>query len=205
MAHAIIGLGNPGDQYHNTRHNCGFRFIDRLAEQLGAELRLSPRLRCKLARTRLDGTAVTLVQPITYMNLSGEAFVKVARYYKIEPAGIIVVHDELDLPAGTVRLKAGGGTGGHNGLSDIVSRAGTKDFVRIRIGIGRPPAKASAVPYVLSVPPRGEFEAINAAIAKAVQHTGQILQGHLEQVMNTLHARPPSARAAAQASAPAGD
>ncbi len=202
MAHAIIGLGNPGSQYHNTRHNCGFRFIDLLTAQLGVELKLSPRLRCKLVRTRLDGTAVTLVQPITYMNLSGEAFVKVARYYRIEPASIIVVHDELDLPAGTVRLKVSGGAGGHNGLSDIIARAGTRDFVRIRIGIGRPPAAASTVPYVLSVPPRPEFEAINAAIGKAVEHTGKILQGHHAQVMNTLHARPPTAKAATKASAP---
>ena len=190
--HAIIGLGNPGSQYHNTRHNCGFRFIDLLAEQLGVELKLVPRLKCRLVRTNIAGIPATLVQPITYMNRSGEAVQHVVQYYKIESSNIVVIHDELDLPAGVVRLKVGGGAGGHNGLTDIIARVSTREFVRIRIGIGKPATKFDTVPYVLSVPPRTERELIEDAIDQASQSMRDVLDGNIERAMNRLHARPAS-------------
>ncbi len=186
---AIIGLGNPGSQYRLTRHNCGFRLVDALARQCNTELKLNARLQSKLVRVQIEGVSVWLVQPITYMNRSGEAFARVAHYYKIDPSAIIVVHDELDLPVGTIKLKQGGGTGGHNGLTDIVSRAGTKDFLRIRIGIGKPAHRSKTVPYVLSLPSVQDMTLIDDAIEDAIRSIPQIIAGQTEQVMNILHSR----------------
>jgi len=187
--YAIIGLGNPGSQYHQTRHNCGFRLVDALAAQNNAELKLNARLQSKSVRIRIGDIRVWLAQPITYMNRSGEAFVRIASYYKIEPSNMIVAHDELDLPAGTVKLKKGGGTGGHNGLTDIISRACTRDFLRIRIGIGKPAHRNDTVPYVLSLPSVHDRTLIDDAIFDAVQCIPEILSGQTERAMNILHSR----------------
>lgn len=187
---AIIGLGNPGRQYQNTRHNCGFRFIERIASQCQVSLKLNPRLQCHLVRTRISDVAVWLVQPITYMNRSGSAYRLVTDYYEIEPKNTIVVHDELDLPTGVVRLKSKGGGGGHNGIADIIQHCGTTEFLRIRIGIGRPPTGGATVPYVLSVPPQSEQALIDDAISDTLLSLNDILTGKIEIAMNRLHSRP---------------
>ncbi len=187
---AIIGLGNPGRQYQNTRHNCGFRFVERLASQCQVSLKLNPRLQCHLVRTRINEVAVWLVQPITYVNRSGSAYRLVTDYYEIDPRNTIVVHDELDLPTGVVRLKTKGGGGGHNGISDIIQHCGTGEFLRVRIGIGRPPSRAATVPYVLSVPPQSEQALIDDAISDTLVSLDDILAGRIEIAMNRLHSRP---------------
>lgn len=186
---AIIGLGNPGRQYHDTRHNCGFRFVSRLASRCEVALKLNPRLQCHLVRTGINGVPVWLVQPITYMNRSGTAFRLFTNYYKIDPGDAIVVHDELDLPAGVVRLKSKGGDGGHNGISDIIRNSGNREFVRIRIGIGRPPVGSVTIPYVLGIPPESEQTLIDHAIADTLGSLDDILAGKLEIAMNRLHSR----------------
>ena len=186
---AIIGLGNPGRQYQNTRHNCGFRFIGGLASQCQVTLKLNPRLQCHLVRTSINEVSVWLVQPITYMNRSGSAFRLFTHYYKIDPKNVIVVHDELDLPAGVVRLKSKGGDGGHNGIADIIRNSGNGEFLRVRIGIGRPPAGSGTTPYVLSVPPQSEQTLIDQAISDTFGSLDDILAGKLEIAMNRLHSR----------------
>ena len=186
---AIIGLGNPGRQYQNTRHNCGFRFIGGLASQCQVTLKLNPRLQCHLVRTSINEVSVWLVQPITYMNRSGSAFRLFTHYYKIDPKNVIVVHDELDLPAGVVRLKSKGGDGGHNGIADIIRNSGNGEFLRVRIGIGRPPAGSGTTPYVLSVPPQSEQTLIDQAISETFGSLDDILAGKLEIAMNRLHSR----------------
>ena len=187
---AIIGLGNPGRQYENTRHNCGFRFVDRLAAGCQAELKLNPRLQSHLVRTRIGDVVVWLVKPVTFMNRSGAAFQLVTRYYDIEPRNTIVVHDELDLPAGTVRLKRKGGAGGHNGVADIIRHSSSPDFLRIRIGVGRPPVGAATTPYVLSVPSESDQTLVDQAISDTLETLPDILGGNLEIAMHRLHSRP---------------
>ncbi|MDE0310292.1 MAG: aminoacyl-tRNA hydrolase [Acidiferrobacterales bacterium] len=187
---AIIGLGNPGRQYKDTRHNCGFRFIERLASQCQVSLKLNPRLQCHLVRTRINEIAVWLVQPITYVNRSGSAYRLVTDYYEIDPKDTIVVHDELDLPTGTVRLKTKGGGGGHNGIADIIQHCGSREFLRVRIGIGRPQSSAATVPYVLSVPPQSEQALIDDAISDTLRSLDDIVTGKLAIAMNRLHSRP---------------
>ena len=187
---AIIGLGNPGEQYRHTRHNCGFRFIDALAAQCQLQLKLNPRLKANLVRATVSEVPVWLVEPITYMNRSGTAFQLVTNYYDIDPGNTIVVHDDLDLPAGVVRLKSTGGHGGHNGLSDIISRTGNPDFLRIRIGIGRPNPKLGTIPYVLSTASLHDQKLIDDAISDALDSLPVILRGNLERAMTALHSRP---------------
>jgi PTH1 family peptidyl-tRNA hydrolase len=183
----IVGLGNPGDEYAETRHNAGFRFIDALIEAPGAPLREDRRFLGRFGRMEIDGRELRLLAPLTFMNHSGEAVLRVALYYKIMPAQILVVHDEIDLPAGTVRLKQGGGDGGHNGVYDVIERLGSADFVRLRIGVGRPPVGADTVSYVLRKPPLAEQELIDAAIARARSHIGDIVHGRYQRAMNALH------------------
>ena len=184
---AIIGLGNPGRQYQNTRHNCGFRFVDAVAEQCGTLLRPAPRLKANLVRTRISEVPVCLAQPVTYMNESGAAFHLVTGYYAIASEHTIVVHDDIDLPVGTVRIKSGGGHGGHNGIRDIIEKTGVRDFIRIRIGIGRPPG--ATIPYVLGVPPAYEQAFLDEATAAVLHSLPKILKGELERAMNELHSR----------------
>lgn len=186
---AIIGLGNPGDQYRNTRHNCGFRFVDALATDHGVQFKLIPRLKVKATRVRIAGLLVWLVQPITYMNRSGAAYRQFTQYYKILPENTIVAHDDLDLPVGTVKLKSSGGHGGHNGLRDIIASTGNNNFLRVRIGIGRPNSKQAVVPYVLSVPRIEDQHCIDDSIDAALQVVPELLAGNLQLAMTTLHSR----------------
>ncbi len=186
---AIFGLGNPGAQYRSTRHNCGFRFIDRIAEQHQTQLKHNPRLQSNLIRVAIDGVPVWLIQPMTFMNRSGSAFNLVTRYYGIDPVNAIVVYDDLDLPVGSIRVRKTGGAGGHNGMRDIISHSGTRDFLRIRLGIGRPRRNANSISYVLSVPSVSDQDLINEAIEDTIDALPEMLTGNLEKAMTSLHSR----------------
>jgi PTH1 family peptidyl-tRNA hydrolase len=185
----IVGLGNPGPDYAETRHNAGFRFLDALLAGTNVSLRSESRFRGNCARLTLAGREIWLLAPQTFMNHSGEAVQSLAHFYKIEAGQILVAYDELDLPPGTVRLKVGGGAGGHNGLTDVIEKLGSKDFARLRIGIGHPGSAAQVVSYVLKKAPRSEQELIDEAIARAVQRVGEIVQGQYQKVMNELHTK----------------
>jgi len=186
---AIFGLGNPGKQYRNTRHNCGFRFIERLAEDCQVQLKSSSRLHADLVRATINGASVWLVQPMTFMNRSGAAFNQVTRYYGIDPERTVVVYDDLDLPVGSIRIRRSGGAGGHNGVSDIIAQSGRRDFVRIRLGIGRPRRQANTISYVLSTPCTNDQQLIDQAIDEVVDALPEMITGNLEKVMTSLHSR----------------
>jgi PTH1 family peptidyl-tRNA hydrolase len=193
MIKVIAGLGNPGAEFDATRHNAGFWLVDQLAREAGATLRHESRFNAVVAKARLYGEDVWLIEPQTFMNRSGLSVVGLARFYKILPDEILVAHDELDLPPGVVKLKRGGGTGGHNGLKDISAQLTTPDYWRLRIGIGHPrdllPAggKADVVNFVLKPPRREEQELIDTAIERSLAVMPQIIQGESERAMMNLH------------------
>ncbi len=166
--HLIVGLGNPGPAYAPTRHNVGFWAVDDLADRLGASFSISKGHRAETATAVLPGGhKAILVKPSTYMNESGVAVAAVARFYKIDPAQIVVIHDELDLEPAQLRLKFGGGDNGHNGLKSIRAHLGTGDFLRVRVGIGRPPGRQAASTYVLARMSPADLDAmrVDAAVA----------------------------------------
>jgi len=184
----IVGLGNPGPEYAQTRHNAGFWLLDALARLVHVELKPERRFHGRLARARLGAQEVWLLAPDTYMNASGQAVQALAAYYRITPGEILVAHDELDLPPGAARLKKGGGAAGHNGLKDIIARLGT-DFWRLRLGIGHPGRREEVVNYVLARPSREEAEAIEAAIGRSLNILPLAVAGDLETAMHRLHTR----------------
>jgi PTH1 family peptidyl-tRNA hydrolase len=183
----IVGLGNPGAEYADTRHNAGFRFLEALLAGTNQTLRPESRFSARAAKLAVAGRDVWLLEPQTFMNHSGEAVSKFAHYYKIPVAEILVAHDELDLPPGTVRLKVGGGDGGHNGLSDVTEKMSSADYARLRIGIGHPGSAAQVVSYVLKKATATDQALIDAAIASAKAHIADIVHGQLQKVMNSLH------------------
>ncbi|MBK6656295.1 aminoacyl-tRNA hydrolase [Zoogloea sp.] len=162
----IVGLGNPGSEYAETRHNAGFWFCERLARELGTAFSKEARFHGLAANARADG--VWLLMPQTFMNRSGQSVAALARFYRIAPAEILVVHDELDIPPGQLRLKFGGGLGGHNGLKDITAHLGTQDFWRLRVGIGHPGDRNEVVNFVLKPPRREESALIDASLDRAL-------------------------------------
>ena len=164
---AIVGLGNPGSDYERTRHNAGFWLVDRLAALHRGSLRVESKFKAELARVKIGDAEVLLVKPTTFMNLSGESIQKLAQFYKLEPTDILVAHDELDLAAGTVRLKAGGGHGGHNGLRSTHQHLGA-EYLRLRIGIGHPGHKDQVLDYVLGRPNKSDEALIHDSIEHAV-------------------------------------
>jgi PTH1 family peptidyl-tRNA hydrolase len=184
----IVGLGNPGPTYARTRHNAGFEFLDELARRTGASLRREARHHGELARASIAGMDVWLLKPMTYMNLSGRAVGSVAGFYRIPPQSILVAHDELDFPPGVVRLKEGGGAGGHNGLRDIIARLGD-DFWRLRIGIGHPGERDAVLDYVLGRPPAAEVRLIQEAVLAAADAVPVMLSDGAQKAMNRLHLR----------------
>lgn len=190
MIRLVAGLGNPGPEYAGTRHNAGFWWVDALAALRGA--RLLPERSCHghLARVNRGEGPLWLLQPMTFMNRSGQAVAALARFYKIAPGEILVVHDELDLPPGQARLKCGGSSGGHNGLKDIQAQLGTADFWRLRLGIGHPGVKAEVVDYVLRKPPAEEREALTACIDRTLQAHAELLAGDMERATMKIHAGP---------------
>ena len=188
----LVGLGNPGSDYAKTRHNAGFWFCERLAEQLGVRLTKESRFHGYAGQLRGDDRvhALWMLLPQTFMNRSGQAVAALSRFYRIEPADILVVHDELDLAPGTLRLKFGGGLGGHNGLKDISAHLDTQDYWRLRIGIGHPGDRNEVVDYVLKPPRREEAEAIDEAIVRATQAWPWLARGDWPAAMQKLNAKP---------------
>jgi PTH1 family peptidyl-tRNA hydrolase len=185
----LVGLGNPGSQYRHTRHNAGFWFIDELASAYGARFRSEARIQGETAIVDGPGGPVCLIKPMTFMNRSGQAVSVFARYYRLPTAQILVAHDELDFQPGVVRLKLGGGHGGHNGLRDIIAHLGSADFVRLRLGIGHPVDRALTTAYVLANPSTEDARAILEAVRKAVDVMPSLLSGDLSLAMNQLNVR----------------
>ncbi len=184
----VVGLGNPGPEYEATRHNVGFWFVDRLAEQLRVSLAPQAKFFGRAARAG----ELWLLQPTTYMNRSGQAVAALANFYKISPAEILVVHDELDLPPGGIRLKQGGGNGGHNGLKDIQARLGTPDFWRLRLGIGHPRTLNLAqqvVDFVLHPPRKEEAPDIEHALQRSLLAWPRIAAGDYPGAQQQLHGK----------------
>jgi PTH1 family peptidyl-tRNA hydrolase len=191
MTQLIVGLGNPGAEYAETRHNAGFWWVDELARRLKVSLQADRAYAGRVARVNRPEGPLWLLQPQTYMNLSGQSVGALARFFKIEPGRILVVHDELDLPPGQLKLKLGGGHGGHNGLRDIHAKLGSPDYWRLRLGIGHPGVKDEVAGYVLRRPPAAEREAIEKAIGDSMAALDLILDGQLPQAVMKLHAKPP--------------
>ncbi len=185
----IVGLGNPGAEYAETRHNAGFRFLDALLVGTGVSLKHESRFHGAVGRFAVAGRDLWLLKPMAFMNHSGEPVAKLARFYKIPPAEILVVHDDLDIPPGSARLKVGGGDGGHNGLADVTEKLGTPDYARLRIGIGHPGSAAQVVAYVLKKAPKSEQSLIDEAIERARAQLNDIVQGEFQRAMNALHAQ----------------
>jgi PTH1 family peptidyl-tRNA hydrolase len=185
----IAGLGNPGREYADTRHNAGFWFVEEIARKSGASLRVETRFHGAVARVNLHGQEVWLIEPQTYMNISGQAVAALASYYKISPEEILVVHDELDLLPGTARLKRGGGPGGHNGLKDIIARLGP-DFWRLRLGIGHPGDKNAVADFVLHRPSQAEETLIRDALNQSLSALPLLLAGDMASAMQQLHTKP---------------
>jgi peptidyl-tRNA hydrolase, PTH1 family len=184
----IAGLGNPGPEYEQTRHNAGFWFVDELVRREGLSLRAEPKFHGEVGRLALAGRDCWLLKPSTFMNRSGQSVAAMAAFYKVPAESILVVHDELDLPPGTARLKRGGGHGGHNGLRDLVSRLGS-EFLRLRIGIGHPGNSHQVVGYVLHRPSREDEVLIRDAIDDALEVLPLVLSGEPEKAMHKLHSR----------------
>jgi PTH1 family peptidyl-tRNA hydrolase len=190
MIRLFVGLGNPGTEYEATRHNAGFWWVDALADKLGARLVSERSYHGLLARVNTERGPVWLLEPQTYMNRSGQSVAALARFFKIAPAEILVVHDELDVPPGQARMKFGGGSGGHNGLKDIHAQLGTPDFWRLRLGIGHPGVKAEVVDYVLRKPAPEHREAILATISRTLEARDDLLAGEMERATMKVHAGP---------------
>jgi PTH1 family peptidyl-tRNA hydrolase len=183
----IVGLGNPGREHETTRHNVGFLWVDEFARRQELSFKSEARYHGLVARGQLQNHEVLLLKPPTFMNASGRSVVALAQYYKITPAEILVVHDELDLPPGAARLKFGGGHGGHNGLKDVIAHLASKDFWRLRIGIGHPGDRTEVVNYVLNDPRREEREPIEQAMAKSQEIAHMVIEGKTEAAMLKLH------------------
>ena len=183
----IVGLGNPGREYETTRHNAGYWWLDELARLQNLSFKSESKFHGLAARGQLHGHEMLLLKPQTFMNVSGRAVGALAQFYKIAPAEMLVVHDELDLPPGVARLKMGGGHGGHNGLKDIIAHLGSKDFWRLRLGIGHPGDRADVAGYVLNDPRREERDLIDAAMQRALDVAHLIIEGKTEAAMLKLH------------------
>ncbi len=187
MIKLIVGLGNPGRQYEKTRHNAGFLFLDALAIELGCAWANESRFQGLFAEGSVASGKVMLLKPDTFMNRSGLSVGKVARYYKLLPEEILVVHDELDFNPGIVKLKKDGGHAGHNGLRDIIAHLGAKEFYRLRLGIGRPPAGKVVADFVLSSPSKPEWELLIDAFDYGRSFVGQMVAGDISAAMNKLN------------------
>lgn len=184
--HLLVGLGNPGDKYRDTRHNVGFRFLDLLANREGLRFAAAPRFRAESATWESRNGRVILVKPQTFMNNSGEAVAPLASYYKIEPTSIIVVYDDLDLPSGKIRFKKGGGHGGHNGLRSLNQHLPNADYVRVKIGIGRPP-HGEVSPWVLGKGSETERATENIIFDALLDEVDTLIAGDIGSASNRIH------------------
>jgi PTH1 family peptidyl-tRNA hydrolase len=199
----IAGLGNPGRGHARDRHNVGFWLVDRLAAAHGAALARDTKHQALVARVAAPAGDVWLCEPQTYMNLSGRSVGGLARFYKIAPDDVLVVHDELDFPPGTARMKLGGGVAGHNGLKDIQAQLGTQGFWRLRIGIGHPGDRNVVADYVLNAPAPDERPLIEAAIERGLAVMPLVLAGDMQGAMQALHRAEKEAAEKAKGEAPA--
>ena len=191
MIRLLVGLGNPGPEYEATRHNAGFWWIDAVARKLGATLLADRAYHGLVARVNRPAGPLWLLEPQTFMNLSGKSVAALARFFKIAPDEILVAHDELDLPPGALKMKLGGGHAGHNGLRDIHAQLGSADYWRLRLGIGHPGIKSEVVNYVLRKPAPEHREAIEQCIARSLDALPLLLDGDMERATMKLHAKPP--------------
>ena len=194
----VVGLGNPGTEYARTRHNAGFQFLDELARRHKAQFRSEPRHRAELARASVGESELWLLKPMNYMNRSGDSVRSVASFYKVPLASILVAYDELDFPAGVIRLRQGGGAAGHNGMRDVIAQMGD-GFWRLRIGIGHPGERAQVLDYVLGRPQAVDVQLIQDAIGAAADVVPLLLSEGAQIAMNRLHSRDPVAAPAAPA------
>lgn len=183
----IVGLGNPGRDYADTRHNAGFWFVDEVARKYAGSFKPEKKFQGDAARVTIAGQDVWLLKPETFMNLSGQAVLALMQFYKIQLANILVVHDDLDLPAGVARLKQAGGHGGHNGLRDIISRCGGNGFARLRLGIGHPGDKQRVTGHVLNKATAEDRDLIGSAIENALVVLPHVVSGEFQKAMNHLH------------------
>ena len=186
----IVGLGNPGTEYARTRHNAGFQFVDELARRHGALFRSEPRHRAEVARARIGESELWLLKPMSYMNHSGDPVRSVASFYKVPLESILVAYDELDFPAGVVRLRQGGGAAGHNGLRDVIAQLGDA-FWRLRIGIGHPGDRTQVLDYVLGRPSPADAQLLRGALQAAADSVPVLLTEGAQIAMNRLHSRDP--------------
>jgi len=185
----IVGLGNPGIKYAQTRHNAGFFFIDALCDKYKITLKDNKKFQGLANKATIAEQDLWLLKPETFMNHSGRAVVSLANFYKITAEEILVVYDELDLPVGCAKLKKGGGHGGHNGLRDIISLTGSNDFYRLRLGIGHPGHKSKVLSWVLNRASKDDEISIDLAITKSLNIIEDLVQGHLEKAMKDLHTK----------------
>src|ERR1700693_5829297 len=198
-----VGLGNPGTEYARTRHNAGFQFAEELARRHGATFRSEPRHRAELARARVGDTELWLLKPMSYMNHSGDPVRSIASFYKVPVESLLVAYDELDFPAGVVRLRQGGGAAGHNGMRDVIAQMGD-GFWRLRIGIGHPGDRSQVLDYVLGRPGAADAQLMQDAIDAAADIVPVLMQDGAQPAMNRLHGRDPAPGTDAPAGAPAG-
>jgi PTH1 family peptidyl-tRNA hydrolase len=185
----VAGLGNPGRKYESTRHNAGFWWIERLAGRARATFRTEARFHGRLCRLQPPHGDAWLLMPDTYMNHSGQAVAALASFYKIAVHDVLIVHDELDLPPGSVKIKKGGGAGGHNGVSDVAAHLGSKDFWRLRIGIGHPGVRDEVLDYVLHAPRAEELNEIEQALMRSLELWPLIAESMMEAAMLKLHTK----------------
>ncbi|HPF26880.1 MAG TPA: aminoacyl-tRNA hydrolase [Steroidobacteraceae bacterium] len=185
----IVGLGNPGPEYEQTRHNAGFWLVDELARRHGGTFRSESKHQAALARIRLGTDEIWLLKPMSFMNRSGGPVSSVLAFYKLTVADMLVAHDEIDLPAGVVRLKEAGGHGGHNGLRDLIAALGA-EFWRLRIGVGHPGARPEVVDYVLNRASKQDQLLLDAAVAAGADAIEQMVRDGAQKAMHKLHARP---------------
>ena len=202
MIRLLVGLGNPGPEYEATRHNAGFWWLDAAARKLGATLAPQRSYFGLAAKASTAQGVVWLLQPMTYMNLSGKSVAALANFFKIAPQEILVAHDELDLMPGQVKIKCGGGHAGHNGLRDIHAQLGSADYWRLRLGIGHPGVKAEVVDYVLRKPMPEHRELIEQTIARSVESLDLLLAADMERAMMKVHAKAPRPKPAPVAPEP---
>ncbi len=184
----VVGLGNPGAQYASTRHNVGFMVADRLAGRLGSTFKAHKRSGAEIVTGRLGGRAVVLAKPRSYMNESGRQVAPLAQFYSVSPADVVVIHDDLDLDFGRIRLKLGGGEGGHNGLRSVALTLGSKEFQRVRIGIGRPPGRKDPAAFVLEKFTAAEAADVPTICEQAADATELLIELGLEPAQNRVHA-----------------
>lgn len=195
----MVGLGNPGPEYEGTRHNAGFWFIDEVARALKVSLLPERDHHGMVARVNRPAGALWLLEPMTFMNLSGKSVSALARFFKIAPQEILVAHDDLDIEPGQMKMKLGGGHAGHNGLRDIQAQLGEPGFWRLRLGIGHPGDKAEVSAHVLRKPPAIERMAIESCIAQAMSSLDLLIDGPMDRAMANIHARPAPPKLAATA------